>query len=130
MLMHDLIAWRFPRVRLEALNIAAGMLAALLLGYWYSSGHIPDERWFQRFMAPAVNYACTGHFGAVHLAPNATEADRAAVRLMEDFLHVRRTNYSCDSFPRALPTSFFDGLDSNNIEQPIYLMFLYGVLWR
>lgn len=107
----------------EACVLGTGLLLAFLLGYFYAEGHPLDERWFQRYMGPAVNFACTGDFGPVEL--NTPDAESA----LSDFLFVKRMTYSCSLFD-AKPTSFFDGLDSSNVEQPMYLKLLYGVLWR
>src|SRR5207253_925090 len=48
-----------------------------------------------------------------------------------DFLFLHTLHFSCSSFPaHVVATSVLDGVDSSNVEQPIYLMLLYGVLWR
>ena len=81
-------------------------------------------------MSPAVNYACTGHFGPIRLAPNPSLTEQAGLHEMHEFLYVRRLSYSCASFPRVLPTSFFDDIDASNLEQPLYITLSYGVIWR
>jgi hypothetical protein len=118
----------------EALIAITGTVTAFVLGYVYAVAH-PYEgtRWSsaQLLMTPAVNYACTGHFGPLRLAPDATPADIDAVTTIETFFVSNQLDYSCDSFPRhVLATSFFDGIDSANVEQPLYLTVLYAVMWR
>jgi hypothetical protein len=107
-----------------------GTLLALLIGHWYISGHALDERWYQTYMGAAVNLACTGHFGPIRLVSDATEADRAGLNEIDEFLHVRQLDYTCKSFPRVLPNTIFDGIDPNNAEQPYYLVLIYGLIWR
>jgi len=69
-----------------------------------------------------VNYACTAHFGPLRLTPDATPADIDAITAIETFFVSNQLDYSCDSFPRhMLATSVFDGIDSANGEQPLYL---------
>src|SRR5919197_5474540 len=83
---------------LVVVTIAAAL--AFALGYVYSAAH-PVSREdgaraaTQLLMMPAVNYACTGHFGPIRLAPEATSADTAAVREIRLFLLVRERDYSC-----------------------------------
>ncbi len=126
---------RPPRSR-EILIIVIATAIAFLLGYWYAIKHEHDDvNWAragaQQLMTPAVNYACTGRFGAIRLSPDAPPADTVAVGRIREFLEGTQPNYECALFPQhVLATSFFDGIDSANVEQPIYLTLLYGVLWR
>jgi hypothetical protein len=121
------------RGRLTELFIAIlGTAIAFQIGYLYSASHPVNGSWAQLYMSSAVNYACTGHFGPVRWASNVTLADTvSALNQMNAFLSVSQLDFSCDSFPQHLlaPTSFFDGIDASNTEQPLYLILLYGVLW-
>jgi len=102
-----------------------------VLGYVFATNYPAEENWYQSFLSPALNYACTGHFGPLRLAENAPADDIAAMQDVDAFLHVRRLEFSCRSFPRnVVATSVFDGIASSNVEQPLYLMLSYGVLWR
>src|SRR5262249_1854647 len=104
---------------------------AFLLGYVFSSNHSLEEDWYQRYLSPALNYACTGPFGPIRLGSLPTAEDLAAMQAVDAFLNARSLGFSCASFPRhVVPTSVFDGVDSSNVEQPLYLMLSYGVLWR
>lgn len=114
--------WRFA---------VAGALIASAFGYFYVARFPLERQWAQERMSAAVNYACTGNFGPLHLAPGATPEDRAALRAVDGFLNSHPLDFSCASFPRHVAgTSFFDGIEAANTEQPMYLMLLYGVLWR
>jgi hypothetical protein len=127
---------RRPARSLEILIIVIATAMAFLLAHSYAIEHERDDaNWAravaQRLMTPAVNYACTGRFAAIRLSPDATQADTRAVGRIREFLEGTHPNYACASFPQhVLATSFFDGIDSSNVEQPIYLTLLYGVLWR
>lgn len=109
----------------------AGASLAFLFGYWFASLHPMDDSWHQSFLLPALNFACTGHFGPIRLPQDAPAGDVAALQGVYDFLQVHAMQFSCSAFPaHTLPTSVFDGLDSTNVDQPMYLIGLYGVLWR
>src|SRR5262249_18043647 len=115
---------------LRWLFLVAGTALAFLLGYLVASNS-PLESWHQQYLSPALNYACTGHFARLRLAENATPDDVSGLHAADEFLATRRTDYPCSLFPRRLAsTSVFDGFDSSNVEQPIYLMLSYGLLWR
>jgi len=104
---------------------------AFALGFVFVGNYPLQENWHQRFLAPALNYACTGHFGPLRLPENAPAEDVAAVQQADAFLYVSSPQFSCTSFPRhALATSVFDGIPTSNVEQPHYLMLAYGMLWR
>jgi len=108
-----------------------GTAIAFFLGYVFAVNHPLEENWYQRYLSPALNYACTGHFGPIRLGSPPTAEDLAAMQAVDAFLHVHSPSFFCASFPRhVVPTSVFDGVDSSNVEQPLYLMLSYGVLWR
>jgi hypothetical protein len=72
----------------EALIAIIGTVTAFVLGYVYAVAHPYDgTRWSsaQLFMTPAVNYACTDHFGPLRLTPDATPADTDAITAIETF---------------------------------------------
>src|SRR5215216_1004054 len=77
-----------------------GTAMAFLLGYAVVTNYPLDESWHQRYLSPALNYACTGHFGPLRLAENPPAEDVAAAKTVDDFLHVRTLHFSCSSFPR------------------------------
>lgn len=115
-------------MRSDWVAATVGTAVAFCLAYWYVANNSLQIGWAQIHLAPAVNYACTGMFGPVRLGPDATSADLAA---LDQFLRVRQLDFSCSSFPpHVSPTTFFDGIDTANAEQPIYLMLLYALLWR
>ncbi len=108
----------------EFLIISIAVVIAFLLGYFYAVAHPLNNQdgarsFAQRLMTPAVNYACTGHFGPIRSAPDATPADAGAINGVLAFLEMSQLDYSCQSFPRqVLATWFFDGIDSF---QQVYL---------
>jgi len=111
--------------------VGIGTLIAFWLGYVYTTNHSLRFDWAQSYLSPAVNYACTGRFGAVRLNSEATPADHVALEALADFLKVGRLEFSCDAFPQhVVPTGFFDGIDAANAEQPLYLILLYALPWR
>jgi hypothetical protein len=117
---------RIPRMRSDWVVATVGTAVAFCLAYWYVANNSLQIGWAQIHLAPAVNYACTGMFGPVRMGPDATSADLAA---LDQFLRVRQLDFSCSSFPpHVSPTTFFDGIDTANAEQPIYLMLLYALL--
>jgi len=124
--------WRRLRSKNYQWLIAiVGTLIAFILGYVFVTNYPLDQSWHQRYLSPALNYACAGHFGPLRLPENPPAEDVAAMQAVNEFLHVATLQFSCSSFPRrVIATSVFDGLDSSNTEQPIYLMLLYGGLWR
>jgi hypothetical protein len=82
-------------------------------------------------MWPAVNLACTGHFAPVRLSKEADADDSAAYENADRFLHLSTSSFSCHDFPRHLAyRNRFESAESSNVQQPIYLMLLYGSLWR
>src|SRR5688572_2983787 len=114
-----------------ALISAVGALIAFSFGYFYAAQFPLQGTWAQSYMSPAVNYACTGRFGPLRLSQDAGPDDVAGLGQVEAFLAVRRPELSCDEFPRRVsPTSFFDGIEAANTEQPMYLMLSYAILWR
>ena len=116
---------------LEGSVVIAGTAIAFLLGYSYVAAHPLQGNWAQTHMGAAVNYACTGRFGPIRLAQDATSADAAALEQVKAFMNVAHLNFSCSLFPQhVVDTSFFDGIDAANTEHPIYLMVLYGLLWH
>src|SRR5262245_50095285 len=116
---------------LEMSVVIAGAAIAFLLGYLYAAAHPLEGTWAQTHMGAAVNYACTGRFGPIRLAPDATATDAAALAQVESFLRVERLDFSCTSFPqRVTETNFFDGIGATNTEQPTYIILSYAVLWR
>ena len=85
---------------------------------------------YQRLMDAAVNFACTGHFANIHLAPYATPADRAAFTKIKQFLQFEQPTFACRDFPiHVFHTGFLDGIDAANVEIPMYLNALYAVVW-
>jgi hypothetical protein len=114
----------WPR-RWEFLIVSVGALAAFLLALSYlSTLPLGSVRWAENRLGPAVNYACTGHFGNV--------SEHTGFRGQLDlFLTFQRAELPCSLFPHDVPaTSFFDGIDTANVEMPLYLMGLFGLLWR
>jgi len=108
-----------------------GTILAFLLGYVFATHYPLPTNWYQHHLAPALNYACTGHFGPLRLADNATAEDRAGAEQVSAFLRIDRAELSCASFPRnVVATSVFDGFDFSNVDQPLYLTLSYGMLWR
>jgi hypothetical protein len=96
------------------LIISAGMLAAFTLAHFYvTSLPLGSVEWAQRALAPAVNYACTGHFGNVpddwvwpeisdrNLSESSSEYQLAL------FLAFRRAEFPCSLFPHDVPATFF-----------------------
>src|SRR5258708_2831375 len=82
------------------------------------------RRWAKGGRPPAVNYACTGHFG------NVPEDIHLDLHQLELFLIFERADLPCSLFPHDAPaTFFFDGIDTPNVEMPLYLMGLFGLLW-
>ena len=113
--------------RRELLIIFAGTLATFLLAVSYVKP-LGAGAWAQNLSVPAVNYACTGHF----FGKPSDLKQKKTTSPYSQFLLARRTEFSCGSFPKDIPEkSFFDGgIDYANVEVPIYLLSLLGVLWR
>jgi hypothetical protein len=117
--------------RHERLTMLVGVLLAFLMGYLHVARQPLQDDWAQNLMLPAVNYACTGNFGPIRLTQDATPADTAALAQLGVFLSLHQTDFSCGLFPRHMASaSFLDGVDATNVEQPLYLILTYGVLWR
>src|SRR5262249_3416145 len=119
----------------ELTIIGVAVTIALLLGYFYSVAHLGDDAATrasaQRLMGPAVNYVCTGRFGAIRLSSDATASDQAGLGKIDTFLEGRRVDDLCGSFPQHVQaTSIFDRIDAPNAAQPLYLTLLYGILWH
>jgi len=122
---------RYSHTWQQWLITIVGTATAFLLGYVFVSNHPLDNSWHTGFLRPAVNYACTGHFGPIRLADGAPPDDAAALQPVDAFLEVQTLQLSCASFPRhVVATSVFDGIGTSNSEQPVYLMLSYGLLWR
>lgn len=120
-----------PGKRHDGPTALVGALLAFLMGYLHVAQQPLQDDWAQYLMSPAVNYACTGQFGPIRLTPEATPDDRAALAQIGVFLSVHQTGFSCASFPpHVASTSFLDGVDATNVEQPLYLILTYGVVWR
>src|SRR5262245_61764028 len=116
---------------LEMSVVIAGAAIAFLLGYLYAAAHPLEGTWAQTHMGAAVNYACTGRFGPIRLAPDATAADAAALAQVETFLRVDCLDLSCASVPQhVVATGFFHGIGATNTEQPTYVILSYALLWR
>jgi hypothetical protein len=120
----------------EWLTVAVAAMMALVIAYSFSVDHMAETqaRWQEQarsLMGPAINFACTGHFGPIRASADSTPADGMALQEISKFLWFRKLHYSCESFPRhVLPTSFFDDIGAANVEQPLYLTMLYAVVWR
>ena len=115
----------------ELLIVSAGTLAAFLLVLSYVSMlPLGSVGWGGGTrLAPAINYACTGHFGNVPEDPNPNP--RSPQHQLELFLTFERAELPCKLFPHDIPAaSFFDGIDTANVEVPLYLIGLFGLLWR
>jgi hypothetical protein len=112
---------------------AAICIIAFVITYFYAATNPLSGRefWYQRYMWPAVNLACTGHFRPIELANDATADDLAAYWNVLKFLRLRRLSLSCSDLPQHLAaTNVLESADSSNVEQPIYLTLVYGALWR
>ena len=120
----------------EWLVVATAATLAFALGYVHSVAHPTTSAdgarvSALRLLTPAVNYACTGRFGPLRLAPDATPADATGLGGINAFLTLQQPRYPCRSFPQhVLVTGIFDGIDPANVEHPFYLVVVYGVLWR
>src|SRR5262245_13197832 len=116
---------------LELLIAMGGATIAFLMGYFHAAATPMEGNWAQAYMGAAANYACSGSFAAIRLAPDATPADVAGLAYVNAFLSVSVPDFSCSLFPQhVVPTSFLDGIGAANTEQPTYIILLYGVLWR
>jgi hypothetical protein len=123
-------ARRFAWRRWEFLIVSAGTMAAFFLALSYlSTLPLGGVRWAETRLGPAVNYACTGHFGNVPWDPNFNPSSLQYQLWL--FLTFERADLPCSLFPHDVPAaSFFDGIDTANVEMPLYLMGLFGLLWR
>jgi len=125
-----------PAAWARFLTVIAATLLAFVIGRNYAISKQETDvngtrAYGQRMMMPAVNYACTGRFGEIRLAPDATPDDTTAVGKIRQFLEGIEPNYTCASFPQHLmPTSLLDGIDWSNANWPMYLTLVYGILWR
>src|SRR5690242_3013545 len=86
-LNRGLPGWQLCQITLVCL--ATGL--AFFVGLQYATNRLAQTEngtrfSYQELMDPAVNFACTGHFGNVLLAPDATPADNAAIQKIRQFL--------------------------------------------
>ncbi len=123
------IIWPWARYAFAA----ALCLIAFVFTYFYAATNPLSGRdfWYQHFMGPALNLACTGHLAPIKLSAEATPEDKAAYSDIDTFLHLRTADFSCSNFPAHVATAdFLESSAFSNVEQPIYLMMVYGTLWR
>ena len=123
---------RSRAVFLEGFVLLGGVVIAFVMGYYSLDQKHLRYLWQQNLMSASVNYACTGNFGSIQLSAYASEDDKVAVaKLNETFLSRERLDYSCNDLPNQIDKRpIWEGLDVANVEQPLYLMIVYGVLWR
>jgi hypothetical protein len=116
----------------EALLIVLGALLAFWFGVWYAHQFPLNDGFHQQYMVSALEYACTGTFGRAHPGPAWTAADQVAMQQINEFLAVRQLDYSCASFPSShlVMTGILNGAEYRNGLAPIYLSFVYGLIWR
>src|SRR5437763_1511091 len=123
---------RSRAVFLEGFVLLGGVVIAFVMGYYSLDQKHLRYLWQQNLMSASVNYACTGNFGSIQLSAYASEDDKVALaKLNETFLSLKRLDYSCNDLPNQIDKRpIWEGLDVANVEQPFYLMIVYGVLWR
>jgi hypothetical protein len=110
--------------------IAVGLLAAFCWSFWYGHQHPLQVNFHQGSMGSALYYACTGVFGRPGPSPEQLAAYESAAVEIRNFLLLRQLDYSCASFPKIPMHGFFDGLELSHSQFPLYLLMLYGQIWR
>jgi hypothetical protein len=117
-------AWR------EALVVTLGLLAAFWSSFWYARQHPLHVNFHQGLMGSALYYACTGVFGRPDPSPEQLEAYKSAALEIRNFVLMRQLDYSCASFPKVAMRGFFSGLEISHAQFPLYLLILFGQIWR